>query len=125
MKSILIVDDEEDIRTLCEKELSDEGYFTRSVSSGEEALNLMNESPNIDLIILDIKMTPLDGIEVLEELRKKNIQIPVILYSGYSTYRNDFETWFADAYLVKQPDFTELKQKVNEFLTSGKKMVNQ
>ncbi len=118
MKRILIVDDEEDIRALCENELTDEGYFTRSVSSGTEALRFVDENPDIDLIILDIKMSPLDGIEVLERLRQKNITAPVILYSGYSTYRNNFETWFADAYLVKQSDLSELKDTVRGFLVS-------
>jgi len=118
MKRILIVDDDEDIRALCENELTDEGYFTRSVSSGTEALRFVDENPGIDLIVLDIKMSPLDGIETLERLRQKNVTIPVILYSGYSTYRNNFETWFADAYLVKQPDLTELKDTVRGFLIS-------
>ena len=118
MKRILIVDDDEDICALCENELTDEGYFTRSVSSGTEALRFVDENPDIDLIVLDIKMSPLDGIEVLERLRQKNITVPVILYSGYSTYRNNFEAWFADAYLVKQPDLSELKATVRGFLIS-------
>ena len=112
MKRILIVDDDEDLRALCENELTDEGYYTRSVSSGTEALRFMDENPDIDLIVLDIKMSPLDGIEVLERLRQKNVSVPVILYPGYSTYKNNFETWFADAFLLKQFDLSELKDTV-------------
>jgi len=118
MKRILIVDDDEDLRIRSVNELSKEGYITYSVSSGQEALKFVDEQPKIDLIILDIKMPPMDGIEVLEELRRKNITIPVILYSGHPDYKGNFETWLADAFLVKQPDFSELKEKVNELLSS-------
>jgi len=118
MKRILIVDDDEDIRALCENELTKQGYFTRSVSSGVEALRFVDENPDIDLIVLDIKMSPLDGIEILERLRRKNITVPVILYSGYSNYKSNFETWFADAYLIKQPDLSELKDTVRGFFIS-------
>ena len=57
-----------------------------------------------------------DGLEVLDLLRKKNKSLPVILNSAYSTYKNDFTSWLADAYLVKSHDLTELKDKVQELL---------
>src|SRR4030067_458259 len=100
MRNILIVDDEEGIRDLYENELQGEGFATHSVSSGEEALNYINHDNNIDLVILDIKMEKMDGLEVLEELRTKTNGIPVILNSAYSTYKNNFTSWLADAYVV-------------------------
>ena len=116
MKTILIVDDNENDRLVCERELRNEGYVARSVSSGPEVLQFVETNPHPDLIILDIKMSPLDGMQVLKQLRAKNIFIPVILYSDYSTYKEDFRTWLAEAYLVKSSDLTELKEKVKEFL---------
>jgi DNA-binding response OmpR family regulator len=116
MKSILIVDDEEGIRGLYESELQSEGFRTISVASGEEALNYVGDNRNVDLVILDIKMDRMDGLEVLEELRTRVSGVPVILNSAYSTYKNNFTSWLADAYLVKSSDLGELKDKVKELL---------
>lgn len=116
MNTILLVDDDENVRLVCERELSAEGYVIYSVSSGAEALRFMNRNPEVDLIILDIKMAPLDGIQVLRQLRTNSYETPVILYSDYSLYRDDFATWLADAYVVKSSDLTALKGKVRELL---------
>jgi CheY-like chemotaxis protein len=117
MKSILIVDDNENDRVMCERELRSEGYVASSVSSGPEVLRFVESNPHPDLIILDIKMSPLNGVQILKQLRAKNIFVPVILYSGHSPYKGDFSTWLAEAYLVKSSDLTELKEKVKEFLS--------
>lgn len=113
---VLIVDDDEDTRILCERELHFEGYVTRSLSSGEEALRFLDQNPQVALIVLDIKMSPLDGIQVLEQLRRKKVRTSVILYSDYPGYKDNFKTWFADAFLVKSSDMKELKEKVRELL---------
>lgn len=115
--TILLVDDDEDSRLLCERELRRGGYGIHSASSGPEALQFLNRNPKVDLIILDIRMPNMNGIEVLKKLRDKNINIPVILYSDYSAYRNNFLSWLADAYLIKSPDLRELKKKVRELLS--------
>jgi CheY-like chemotaxis protein len=116
MKTILLVDDDENVRLMCEKGLRDDGYATHSVSSGLEALQLMEKNPEVDLIVLDIKMAPFDGIELLKRLRAKRVSIPVILYSDYSFYKEDFDTWLADAYVIKSSDLKELKKKVKQLL---------
>ncbi|MGB2769609.1 MAG: response regulator, partial [Candidatus Zixiibacteriota bacterium] len=87
------------------------------VSSGPEALQFVAKNPPLDLIILDIKMAPLDGIEVLKQLRARKVGIPVILYSDSSFYKGEFDTWLADAYVVKSSDLRELKKKVKELLS--------
>lgn len=115
-KNILIVDDDENVRVLCERAMRELGYITHLASSGLEALQFINENPQVDLVILDVRMPSLDGIQVLKQLRSKNINIPVIFYSDYSTYKDDFTTWLADAYLVKSSDPTKLKEKVKELL---------
>lgn len=118
MKRILIVDDEEDIRCLYQSELEIEGYDAFSVSSGNEAMAFIDQNSNLDLVILDIKMNEVDGLEVLENIRTRTNKVPVILNSAYSTYKNNFTSWLADAYLVKSSDLTELKDKVKELLTT-------
>ena len=115
-KTVLIVDDNENDRVMCERELRNEGYVTQSVSSGPEVLQFLETNPHPDLIILDIKMSPFDGMQVLKQLRAKNIFVPVILYSDYSFYRVDSSTWLAEAYVAKSFDLTELKEKVKELI---------
>jgi DNA-binding response OmpR family regulator len=114
--TILVVDDEDHIRKLYEKELSDEGYQVRTTSSGEEALSMAQSLP-LDLVILDIKMQGQNGLEILNDLKKINQDTPVILNSAYSTYKSDFQSWLADAYLVKSPNLYELKKKIRELLS--------
>lgn len=116
MKNILIVDDEEDIRSLYASELGSEGYTTHTVASGEEAVQYVETNPDIDLVILDIQMAQMDGLQVLEQLRAKKTGVPVILNSAYSTYKNNFTSWLADAYLVKSSDLAELRNQVKELL---------
>jgi len=116
VKNILIVDDEEDIRSLYESEFEIEGYKIYSVSSGSEALDFVENNFSLDLVILDIKMDDMDGLEVLENIRTRTNKVPVILNSAYSTYKNNFTSWLADAYLVKSSNLSELKDKVRELL---------
>jgi len=82
---------------------------------GESAIKAAREGV-FDLVILDIKIPKREGTEVLHEIKKRNREIPVILNSAYSTYKSDFSTWMADAYVVKSADLTELKDKVKELL---------
>lgn len=117
MKNILIVDDEEDIRSLYESEFETEGYKAYSVSTGTEAMEFLDKNQNLDLVILDIKMNDMDGLQVLENIRTITDKVPVILNSAYSTYKNNFTSWLADAYLVKSSNLSELKDKVRELLT--------
>ncbi|MCX7769837.1 MAG: response regulator [Proteobacteria bacterium] len=116
-KRILIADDEENIRTLYKIELEEAGYIVDLASNGKEAVDKVKE--NIpDLIILDIKMPVMDGIEALHTIRQipecKNI--PIILFTAYGEYQQDFTTWASDAYIVKSHDMTELKQTIEQLL---------
>ncbi len=116
MKTIMIVDDEPAIRKLYQREFSEEGYQVLLAASGEEALQKIKDKNDLDLVILDIKMEGMDGLELLDELRSRFRGLPVILNSAYSTYKNDFTSWLADAYIVKSADLTELREKVQELL---------
>lgn len=122
VKTILIVDDDEDFCTLCRKELRYEGYITRSVSSGPEALHFVDREPHVELIILDVKMHPLDGFEVLNRIRKRHVYIPVILCSAYSEYRRNITAGFSEACLVKSSDLRQLKKEVKKFLIRERPM---
>jgi DNA-binding NtrC family response regulator len=115
MARVLVVDDDESLRILYSKELTDEGYQVETVSSGREALDSINAS-RPDIVVLDIKMEGMDGLSVLEEIMKTDRTIPVVLNTAYSTFKSDFTTWSADAYVVKSSDLTELKDTVRSIL---------
>lgn len=115
MQTILVVDDEVNFIKLYEMELGVEGYNVRSAESGEAAVeSVMAEMP--DLVVLDIKMTGMDGLETLNELKRINKDLPIILSTAYSSYKSNFVTWLADAYIVKSADMSELKQTIKELL---------
>jgi DNA-binding response OmpR family regulator len=113
MKTILVVEDEKNLRMLYSQELGAEGYQVIAVATGKEAVEKVKAQP-IDLAILDIKLVGESGLEVLRNVMEENRQLKVILNTAYSSYRNDFSSWSADAYLVKSSDLEELKSKVRE-----------
>ena len=118
MKKILVVDDEESIRELYRADLSDEGYEVELAVDGRQALVLL-ESFLPNLVTLDIKLPDIDGIEVLRRIREKNATIPVVLLTAFGEFRQDFNTWASDAYIVKSHDTTELKDTVRRLLGAG------
>ena len=83
-KTILVVDDEESICQSLQGILSDEGYEVRSVGSGEEALKAVEEDPP-DLVLLDIWLPGMDGLEALKIIKTETPQVPVIMMSGHGT----------------------------------------
>ena len=114
--TILVVDDEESIRRLYQLEFGDEGYNVILAEDGQEALQKV-EQENPDLIILDIKMPKVDGIEFLDRFTQMSKKIPIIINSAYTDYRMDLTTWAAKAYIVKSYDLLELKAEVKKLLT--------
>ena len=116
IERVLIVDDEAVVRSGISRALHNRNIATETAANGEEALLLLKDHA-FDLVLLDIKMEDIDGLEVLENIRAKTGKMPVILNSAYNTYKNNFTSWLADAYLVKSSDLSELKNKVRELLT--------
>ena len=118
-KTILVVDDDESQRFLGQEVLTDEGYDVMVAKDGKEALEKIDQRLP-DLVILDIVMPEMDGMEAMTRIIRKHRKIPVILNTSYSRYREEFMTWAADAYVVKSPDFTELKEKIKELLYTAR-----
>ena len=112
---ILIVDDEENIRFLYEQELQDEGYEIILARDGVECLDMVKQHAP-DLIILDIRMPRMDGLEAIGKIIEINKHIPIIINSAYSVYKDDFMSWAADAYVVKSYDLDSLKSTIREVL---------
>ena len=115
MVKILVVDDEKNICELYKGELGECGYDVSTANSSETALELL-KNEKFDLVILDIRMPGMDGIEALGRILNKNDKIPVIINSAYEVYKDDFRSWLAVDYIIKSNDLTELKDKVAEVL---------
>jgi two-component system response regulator (stage 0 sporulation protein F) len=115
MKKILVADDEMAIRLLYSEELKEEGYEVFTASNGREALDIIDKEP-LDLVILDIKMPEMDGIEALRQIKEKKPGLPVLLSTAYGEYKQDFATWASDDYLVKSSDLEDLKNAVKRHL---------
>ena len=78
---VLIVDDDEDVRKMLYKVIRSNGIDADTAESGEEALR-KPETSRYDLILLDVNMGGMDGFEVVETLRRRGLQTPVIIVSG-------------------------------------------
>lgn len=117
MTTILCVENDENQRLLYEQELSLEGYEVVTAADGKEALKKIREQP-IDLVIMDINMPKMDGLESMSRILYKNKGIPIIIYTAYSSYKDNFMSWAADAYIIKSSDLSELKDKIEELLTN-------
>jgi two-component system, response regulator, stage 0 sporulation protein F len=116
---ILFVDDDPSLLKLYHEELTEEGYKVIVARNGKEAVTRFSrEKPN--LVILDIRMPEMDGVTALNVILGKNRQVPIIFNTAYPQYRENFMTWGADAYLVKSPDLSELKQTIRQVLERRK-----
>ncbi len=114
--TVLVVEDDHNQRSLYEEELNDEGYRVLTASDGREALKIVqNEKP--DLVVLDVNMPVMDGLDTLSQMLEHDNKMPVIINTAYASYKESFTSWSADAYIVKSSDLTELKQTVKKLLT--------
>lgn len=109
MSSILIIDDEKAIRKTLSEILSYEGYKIDEASDGEEGLKKFKEK-SYDVVLCDIKMPKLDGIEFLDKSREVNADVPVIMISGHGTIETAVEAVKKGAYdyISKPPDLNRL-----------------
>lgn len=114
MKKILVADDEMSLRLLASEEFREEGYEVYLAANGLEALEIAEKVP-LDLVILDIKMPGMNGLEALRCFKEKWPDVPVFINSAYSEYRQDFSSWASDEYIVKG-DIEDLKAVVKRYL---------
>jgi len=118
---ILVVDDEEGARELFFTILSDEGYEVSLASGGEEALALFNSTP-FHLVITDIKMPVMDGLQLLQEIRKIGSKTDVIMVTAYGEVESYLKAMSLGAaeYINKPIRIKELKRIVHKVLTEQK-----
>lgn len=114
---LLVVDDEENLRELYRLELQDEGYEVDTASNARDALSMLSAA-KYDVIILDIQMPGMFGIDLMHRIKAKDKLQPVILNTSYTFHQENFMTWAAEAYVVKSFCTSDLKRAIRDVLVS-------
>ena len=119
MSKILVIEDEKNLRQLYKQDLELDGHTVVTAKSAEEGLKKVEtEAP--DLVVLDIRMPGMDGLEAMGRILDQHPSIPVLLNTAYSSYQDSFLSWGADAYVIKSSDTGDLRREVEQLL-SGKR----
>jgi CheY-like chemotaxis protein len=120
MAKILIVDDEPNIRRLFRDELEEEGHTIEQAGDGAEALAAVGKA-DYDLVILDLRMPELNGLEFLEMVRQDRPNLPVIVCTAVRGMESDYDLWAnrVSAILNKPVDLDVLKTEVNRVLAEA------
>jgi DNA-binding NtrC family response regulator len=105
MKKILVIDDEAIVRSSCERTLGPEGYDIQSVSSGKEGIELL-EKESFSLVLLDLKMPDMDGVEVLNKIKATWPETKVVMITGYSTVDTAVQALRLGAFNFVEKPFT-------------------
>ncbi len=119
MPVILVTDDEKSIRNTLREILEFEGYQVEEAENGRQAIEKVKSEP-IDLMILDIKMKGMDGIEVLEKSKEIKAELPIIMISGHGTIKIAVEATKIGAF-----DFIEKPPDLNRLLISVRNALSQ
>lgn len=117
MARILIIDDEPNIRRLFRDELEEEGHFIEQAGDGAEGLAELDRA-NYDLVILDLRMPEMNGIEFLERMRESRPDLPVIVCTAVRGIESEYELWASkvSTILNKPVDLELLKKEVTKAL---------
>ncbi len=115
--SILIVDDEQHIRESLALLLQDSGYAVHTAESGEAALEYLAKR-DVDLMLCDIRMSGMDGMELMRRVRGNYPQTPVMIMTAYASIETAIEALRRGAadYVIKPVDFDELKTRIRNIL---------
>lgn len=111
--NVLVVDDEAEFRDLTVKILMKRGMNAKGAESGEKALEILKHSP-IDVVLLDVKMPRMDGIETLRRIRVQNPLVEVVLLTGHASVESGIEGMKLGAfdYLMKPIELEPLMEKL-------------
>ncbi|NLP37317.1 MAG: response regulator [Firmicutes bacterium] len=115
--TILVVDDRVGIRRLLQEVLLGAGYKVLTASGGKEAMEITRQN-NVDMVLLDMKMSGMDGLETLTELKKESPHLSIIIMTAYEELEvlKEAERRGAAGYISKPFDIEELKRIIAEKL---------
>jgi two-component system, OmpR family, response regulator VicR len=116
LANVLLTDDEEPFVETMTKRLSKRGLAVSCALSGQEALKQIEKQPNVEVVILDVKMPGMDGIETLREIKRLHPLVEVVMLTGHATVETAIQGMKLGAfdYLMKPCDIEELVKKVEE-----------
>jgi CheY-like chemotaxis protein len=126
-RQILVVDDNTDVRELIIFVLDQEGFVTHSAKDGPSALEVINQTP-LDLILLDVMMPGMSGLEVLQDIRRQdrdlNQKVPTVMISAMAQAQDLEEAMSSGAtsYIVKPFRPNVLLQRVTDLLNQTGEM---
>ncbi|MDA8170030.1 MAG: response regulator [Nitrospiraceae bacterium] len=120
--SILVIDDEEIVRISCMRILGPAGYDIETASDGTSALSMLGGDKKYDLVLTDLKMPNMDGLEVMAEIKKRLPGAKVIIVTGYSTLETAVKAIKMGAFNYIEKPFTpeSLLTAIKEALEEGK-----
>ncbi len=113
--SVLLVDDEEDLSFVMAERLEMRGYDARGVTSSEDALNLINER-DFDVVVIDVKMPGIGGIELMRRIKRNKPTTEVILFTGHGSHKEG-ELGISEGafdYLIKPVKIDDLIRKIKK-----------
>ena len=122
---VLVIDDEEDVREVLRLHLESEGYNVLEAENGEDGINVLRSEDNlinVGVILCDIRMPKVNGIECIDFLRKEAPGIPIVVVTGYPDTEmatNLMKKGVKD-YLVKPVEKDKLLGTVNKLVSAGK-----
>ncbi len=121
--NVLLVDDEVSFVESFGERLELRDFEVSKAFSGQEALKVLDEIKNIEVVILDVKMPGMDGIETLAEIKSKNPLVEVMMLSGHADVESAIEGMKQGAfdYLLKPVDMDQIITKVNEAATKKRR----
>jgi CheY-like chemotaxis protein len=116
-RTILVVDDEDALRTVLSSELTSEGYDVRSAADGDEAIEVLKKEA-VDLILLDIKMPRMNGFEVLRHVKKTRPRTKVVMLTAFADLKNAIESkkLGAEDFVSKPYDLVDLLTTIDRVL---------
>jgi DNA-binding NtrC family response regulator len=117
-RSILVVDDEDSLRTVLSSELINEGYEVRTAPDGDDAIKEMGKA-SFDLVLLDIKMPRMNGFEVLKHIKEQHGGTKVVMLTGFADLKNAIESkkLGADDFVSKPYDLVDLLTTIERVLS--------
>jgi nitrogen regulation protein NR(I) len=123
MSTILIIDDDDQLRISFERLLTEEGYAVHTAPSGEMGLRVFEEEP-LDLVILDMRLPGMNGLDVFKTIHAREPKLPVVIMTAYGTTDTAIEATKLGAfdYILKPFDIPEMLNVIQQALNAGRFM---
>ncbi|HVP17438.1 MAG TPA: sigma-54 dependent transcriptional regulator [Spirochaetia bacterium] len=120
MKRILVIDDEPNVRTVLKMLLEDDGYEVLTAENGEKGMAAINEGPELDLVISDLKMPGIDGLELLRHVKQAGRSLPLVMITAYGSIEKAVEAMKSGAadFITKPFNKDVIRHIVHKLLTT-------